>query len=102
MHGQQNVNIYMYIYIIINTQLATCFGSCEPSSGQFLIHSHGACIEDAHYGIPYLLTPWCRVLFEKLTGFKLVKKFPSYHGTRSFITALTSVRHLSLSWASPG
>ena len=48
-----------------------------------------------------LLTPWCRVLLEKLTGLKLVKKFLSFHGTRRFITALTSVRHLSLSWASP-
>ena len=51
--------------------------------------------------VPYLLTPWCRVVFEKLTGFQLVKKFPSFHGTRRFITAITSVHHLSLSWASP-
>ena len=43
-----------------------------------------------------LLTPWCRVLLEKLTGLQLVKKFPAFHGTRRFITALTSVRHLSL------
>ena len=49
----------------------------------------------------YLLTPWCRVLLEKLTGLQLVKKFPAFHRTRRFITALTSVRHLSLSWASP-
>ena len=49
----------------------------------------------------YLLTPWCRVLIEKLTGLQLVKKFPAFHGTRRFITALTSVLHLSLSWASP-
>ena len=49
----------------------------------------------------YLLTPWCRVLLEKLTGLQLVKKFPAFHGTPRFITALTSVRHLSLSWASP-
>ena len=49
----------------------------------------------------YLLTPWCRVLLEKLTGSQLVKKFPAFHGTRRFITALTSVRHLSLSCASP-
>ena len=48
----------------------------------------------------YLLTPWCRVLLEKLTGLQLVKKFPAFHGTRRFITALTNVRHLSLSWAS--
>jgi len=49
----------------------------------------------------YLLIPWCRVLLEKLTGLQLVKKFPAFHGTRRFITARTSVRHLSLSWASP-
>ena len=49
----------------------------------------------------YLLTPWCRVLLEKLTTLQLVKKFPAFHGTRRFITVLTSVRHLSLSWASP-
>ena len=49
----------------------------------------------------YLLTPWCRVLLEKLTGLQLVKKLPAFHGTRRFITALTSFRHLSLSWASP-
>ena len=51
--------------------------------------------------LTYLLTPWCRVLPEKLTGLQLVKNFPAFHGTRRFITALTSVRHLSLSWASP-
>ena len=49
----------------------------------------------------YLLTPCCRVLLEKLTDLQLVKKFLAFHGTRRFITALTSVRHLSLSWASP-
>ena len=47
------------------------------------------------------LTPWCRVLLEKLTGLQLVKKFRAFYGTRRFITALASVRHLSLSWASP-
>ena len=51
--------------------------------------------------IHYLLTPGCRVLPEQLTGLQLVKKFPAFHGTRRFITALTSVRHLSVSWASP-
>jgi hypothetical protein len=29
-----------------------------------------------HPSTSYLLTPWCRVLFEKLTGLQLVKKFP--------------------------
>ena len=48
-----------------------------------------------------ILTPWCRVLLQKLTGLQLVKIFPAFYGTRRFITALTSARHLSLSWASP-
>jgi hypothetical protein len=49
----------------------------------------------------YLLTPWCWVLLEKLTSLQLVKKFPAFHRTWRFITALTSVRQISLSWASP-
>jgi len=60
---------------------------CADEHGQFLA---ARCL--------YLLAPWCRVLLEKLTGLQLVKKFPAIHGTRRFITALTS---LSLSWASP-
>ena len=48
----------------------------------------------------YLLTPWSRALLEKLTGFQLVKKLPEFYGTRKFITAVTSARQLSLSWAS--
>ena len=53
------------------------------------------------YLLTNLLTPWCRALLEKLTGLQLVKKFPAFHGTRMFITALTSVHQLSLSWTSP-
>jgi len=45
------------------------------------------------------LTAWSRVLLEKLTGSHLVKKFPAFYGTGRFITAFTSARHLSLSWA---
>jgi len=51
--------------------------------------------------VTYLLTPRCRVPLEKLTGLQLVKKFPAFHGTRRFITALTRVRQLSISWANP-
>ena len=52
------------------------------------------------YLLTYLLTTWCRVLLEKLTGLQLFKKFPAFYGTRRFITAFTSARHVSLSWAS--
>jgi flagellar basal body-associated protein FliL len=44
-----------------------------------------------------IITPASRVLLERLTGSQLVKKFPTFYGTRRFITAFTSARHLSLS-----
>ena len=49
----------------------------------------------------YWLTPWSRVLLEKLTVSQPAEKFPTFYGTRRFITAFTSTRHLSLSWAPP-
>jgi len=52
------------------------------------------------YLLTYLLTPWSRVLLDKVTGFQLVKKFLAFYGTRRFITALTSACHLSLSLGS--
>jgi hypothetical protein len=45
----------------------------------------------------YLLTPWSRVLPEKLKRPELLKKFPAFYGTRRFITAFKRARHLSLS-----
>ena len=45
--------------------------------------------------IPYLLTPWNRVLLENLTGYQLVKRFPAFYGTRRFITAFKPVPILS-------
>ena len=44
-----------------------------------------------------LLTPWSRVLLEKLTGSAASQEIPRIFGTRRFITVLTSARHLSLS-----
>jgi len=40
-------------------------------------------------------TPWSRILSEKLTGPQLVKN-PAFYGTRRFITAFTSARHLPI------
>jgi len=45
----------------------------------------------------YLLTPWSRVLLEKLTGSAAGQEIPRFFGTRRFITVLTSACHLSLS-----
>ena len=52
------------------------------------------------YIITYLLTPWSRVIIEKVTGSQIVKNFLAFYGTRSFNTAFTRARHLSISWAS--
>jgi hypothetical protein len=49
------------------------------------------------HSLTHSLTPWSTVLLEKLTGLQLVQKFPAFYGTRRFITAFTSARHLSLS-----
>jgi hypothetical protein len=50
--------------------------------------------------ITYLLTPWSRVLLEKLTvNFAASQEIPRIYGTRKFHTVPTSGRHLSLSWA---
>jgi hypothetical protein len=37
----------------------------------------------------FQLTPWSRVLPDKLKCPKLLKKFPAFYGTRRFITAFT-------------
>jgi hypothetical protein len=42
------------------------------------------------------ITPHSTVLLEKLTGLQPVKKLPAFYRTRSFITAFTSARHLSI------
>ena len=59
------------------------------------------CFKDLRASGPEVLEPNYNSILEKLTGLQLVKKFPAFHGTRTFTTALTSVRHLSLSWTSP-
>ena len=47
----------------------------------------------------FLITMWSGVLFDRLTDFQLVKKFPTFYGTQRFITTFRSAPHLSLSWA---
>ena len=80
-----NIATWTHLYAA-STQTALQIGHWQPEHMHVFVSCH---------------TPWCRVLLEKLTGLQLVKKFPAFHGTRRPITALTSVRHLSLSWASP-
>jgi len=88
-------NMWLYYIIIVENLL-------HPQWGLQTQHHDATCkvIQHTKHMNTYLLTPWSRVLLEKLTGFQLVKKFPAFYGTRRFITAFTSARHVSLSWAS--
>jgi hypothetical protein len=52
-----------------------------------------------YVGYSSIITPWKRVLLEKLTGSQLVKKFPTFYGTQGFITAFIRAHHLLLSSA---
>ena len=54
----------------------------------------------AHLSIMDTYSLHVAVLLEKLTVSQLVKKFPEFYATIMFITAFTTARHLSLSWAS--
>jgi len=49
------------------------------------------------YLLTYLLTPWNTVLLEKLIVSAASQEIPHIFGTRTFLTVLTSARHLSLS-----
>jgi hypothetical protein len=39
----------------------------------------------------YLLTPWSRVLLEKLTGFAASQEIPHIYGTRKFMATAASI-----------
>ena len=97
----QSIKMYSTTCLIWLWNVVSLTASFWKPSVKKISISEGPSLECNIHSITYLLTPWCRVLLEKLTGLQLVKKFPAFHGTPRFITALTSVRHLSLSWASP-
>ena len=72
----------------------------ECSYNLLLLYVFMTCTQTTvHIGLTftYFLTPWSRVLLEKLTGSQIVKKIPAFYVTWRFITAFTSACHLSLS-----
>ena len=71
---------------------STCYSSLDD------IITYSYLLPILTYLLTHSLTPCSRVLLEKLTRSQLVKKFPTCYGTRKFIIAFTSARHLSLSW----
>ena len=69
---------------------------CIKLMSESMIHT---ALHIIHRVITYLLTPWSRVLLEKLTGSAASQEIPPIFGTRRFLTVLTSARHLPLSRA---
>ena len=83
---------------IMKKQAVDSLENLYPSNSHFLVVTAvtTSFLSDIiTYLLTYLLIPWSRVLLEKLTGLKLVKKFPAVYGTQRFITTFKSARHLS-------
>ena len=84
-------SLLMY-YILISYHELNAYIECK----RLAVH-HTLYVPLASSSASYLLTPWSRVLLEKLTGSAASQEIPRIFGTRRFITVLTSARHLSLS-----
>jgi hypothetical protein len=66
-----------------------------PDSMSSICPTHLTILDFITLIISYLLTPWSRVLLEKLTvNFAASKEIPRIYGTRKFLTVTTSARHL--------
>ena len=68
-----DINIYVLYYMYLNIQDYLIVG------WMWCVHSNSSLQSDLiqpHFIIRNLLTPWSRVLLEKLIGSQLVKKFP--------------------------
>ena len=79
MHGHLNVKKkgFMLAYCYIHTLPLECLSFTPLRESQTLIFPPTPPQTRAPT-LTYLLTPWCRVLLEKLTGLQLVKKFPAF------------------------
>ena len=92
--------LILIVLITSRKYLNSCLHESLPLQSSPLIPRENISLVWIYWSEFYLLTPWSRALLEKLTGSQLVKQFPTFYGTRSFITAFTNARHMSLSWTS--
>jgi hypothetical protein len=67
--------------------------SCWADSVQFDLKGVCLCL------LTNQLTPYSKVLLEKLMVLQLIERFPTFCGTPHFPTLLTTACHLSLYWA---
>ena len=101
-HSYLHLNITHYAVCNISlsgTFPASLISNCMKNTVQY-IFSYTSCIRlvrNSQNVTVGLLTPWGKIFFEKLTSLKLVNTFPTFYGTRRFITTFTSAHQLSLS-----
>ena len=81
---------------LLNITVLNCMVICCANSGQTKIDHFKFRVELVQ-ALTHLLTPWSRVLLEKLTGSAASQEIPLIFGTRRFLTVPTSAHHLSLS-----
>jgi hypothetical protein len=82
---------WLFLHRIFNQQ-HSCFAEIFPQSFVRLPYPCQISIRNNKR------TPCSRFLHEKLMRPQLAKKFPTFYGTRWFITPFTRTLHLSLSW----
>jgi hypothetical protein len=73
--------------VLINSMLKPLWVTCSVAPTLPVIHSLT------------LTHSWNWALLEKLPIVQLLKNFPAFYGTRTFITVFTRALHWSLSWA---
>ena len=83
--------LFIPLFVQVYTDPYVCFVKGLQESRKISLFVH---LESL---FTYLLTPWSRVLLEKLTGSAASQEIPRIFGTRRFITVFTRARHLSLS-----
>jgi len=108
MHGRCTVTLTSNLNLLRRTQHGFIFNCAlhvcymfrpvlRPSSGTSIqksskgryLHTYSLNYSPTHsltHSLTYLLTPWCRVLLEKLTGLQLVKKYNAINCTGPFFT----------------
>ena len=67
--------------MMMSIRLHTTLGKYLVSSNSIILTHIPVPYPNIKSKLTYLLTPWSKVLLKKLTGFRLVKKFPAFHGT---------------------
>jgi hypothetical protein len=92
----QIITIKKYNNMKITYIKQKCFGLILSSLRSFVSNTRSEKVCIHIYLLTYLLTPWSRVLLEKLRekNFAASQEIPRIYGTRKFLTVPTSALHL--------